>query len=170
MPGGAEGHVHEGRVLLGIPGHVVLPETLIEVSLCRHDSMALLTYGYGKGFHHCCLLLRLCCDLLALLDHDSRWSGRALLERRRGLITISRFLNAAVLAVSRQEILWVQPRGLRLHSPTRGRTVCAEPRQRVVRSVEASFHTIRPNRWPVELECAYVSFCYEIKLERSGVS
>ena len=54
---------------------------------------------------------------------------------------------SAVLAVSRQEILWIQPRGLRLHSPTRGRTVCAEPRQRVVRSVEASFHTIRPNRW-----------------------
>ena len=56
VPGGAEGHVHEGLVLLGIPGHVMLPEILVEISLCRHDSMALVTYGYNKGFRHCGLL------------------------------------------------------------------------------------------------------------------
>ena len=56
VPGGADGLVHEGLVLLGIPFHVVLPEILIEVSLCRHDSMALVTYGYSKGFRHCGLL------------------------------------------------------------------------------------------------------------------
>ena len=31
-------------------------DMLIEVSLSRHDSMALVTYGYGKGFRHCGLL------------------------------------------------------------------------------------------------------------------
>ena len=31
-------------------------DMLIEVSLCRHDPMALVTYGYGKGFRHCGLL------------------------------------------------------------------------------------------------------------------
>ena len=51
---------------------------------------------------------------------------------------------SAVLAVSWQEILWIQPRGLCLHLPARGRTVCAEPWQRVVWSVEAPFLTRSP--------------------------
>ena len=45
VPGGAEGHVNERQVLLGIPGHVVLPEMLTVVRLCRHDLIALLAYG-----------------------------------------------------------------------------------------------------------------------------
>ena len=37
-----------------------------------------------------------------------------------------------LLAVSFQEILWIQPRGLRLHWLARARTVCAEPKQSLV--------------------------------------
>ena len=45
----------------------------------------------------------------------------------------------AVLAVSLQEILWIQQRGLRLHSPAWSRTVCAEPGQRLVRELKLLF-------------------------------
>ena len=37
----------------------------------------------------------LCCDLLALLDHDPGWSRPALWWQRRGAITVCRFLNTA---------------------------------------------------------------------------
>ena len=63
---------------LSLTRHVALGETLIDVELSHQNSVALLTYGQGKGFNNS----RFggdCRGDFALLDHNSwgPWAGMA---------------------------------------------------------------------------------------------
>ena len=80
-----------------------------------------------------------------------------------------------MLAFPRQNVLWVQQRGFRLNSPPGPPGVehfILSPDNVWYGRLKLLF-TISVNidgqDEPVEIQCAYVSFCYEIKLEPSGV-
>ena len=79
---------------------------------------------------------------------------------------------SSMLAVSRQNVLWVQLRGFRLHLPPGVERFVLSPdnvwygRLKLLFTISVK---IDGQDEPVDIECAFVSFCYEIKLEPSGV-
>ena len=75
MPDGAESHVLKGWLFDRLTRHVALGEALIDIELSHQNSVALLTYGYGKGFNN--NRFGDCRVDFALLDHNpwGLWRG-----------------------------------------------------------------------------------------------